>query len=431
MTSSLNVGNIYNTPQQPVVVDTVPKNAKRMSFKAGENDQFVRQQRVSQPPMMDSYARMIAEQKKQEKAQKRKQNLSWGIGIASGIAIIAMAVMSMRGGRAGSAGVNGVEQAMAEAQKAIPIDVSKAPKLSELVLGKELKNSTDDVVVKLEKAYELLARGENSGVNILLYGKPGGGKTQWTRSLAKELESRVPGSKFYELDPTKTGSIYKDGAEKNVQGFIENFIANAKKEPTVQHTLFIDEFDTFARKSTGPDEARNEKMQNVFKRIFEAMELPNTNIILATNKAEKGKSLTDLLDEAIVNRIDDYVHVPLPNTEQMSLAFVNKVKKANSKLVNEKLLDEHNSVVKTLFDFVTEESHDASFRDLNKIIRKMNNIATREGSMKKVLNEQELLDGIQRGEIKPCELKHLKEAVIKHAEGANWEIPDSIRNLQV
>ena len=101
MTSSLNVGNIYNNPQQPVVVETVPKNARRMSFKAGENDKFVRQnpQRVSQPPMMDSYSRMIMEQQKKEKAQKRKNNLSWALGIGASLAIIAVAVMSLRGGK--------------------------------------------------------------------------------------------------------------------------------------------------------------------------------------------------------------------------------------------------------------------------------------------------------------------------------------------
>ena len=425
------VGNFALKNQQNPEIETQQNNVRKINFKADYQGQprYTQPAILQQQPQQDYFSKMLEEQEKEQKKSKRKQNLSWGIGIASGVAIIAMVLMQLKTMKGG--GVGGVEQAMAEAQKAIPIDVSKAPKLSELVLGKELKNSTDEIIVKLEKAYELLARGESSGVNLLLYGKPGGGKTQWTRTLAKELESRVPGSKFYELDPTKTGSIYKDGAEKNVQGFIENFIANAKGEPNVQHTLFIDEFDTFARKSTGPDEARNEKMQNVFKRIFEAMELPNTNIILATNKAEKGKSLTELLDEAIVNRIDDYVHVPLPNTEQMTLAFVNKVKKANSKLVNEKLLDEKNDVVKQLFDFVTDEAHDASFRDLNKIVRKMNNIATREGSVKKVLSEQELLDGIKNGEIKPCELKHLKEAVIRHAEGANWKIPDHIRNLTV
>lgn len=90
MTSSLNVGKINNT-QQPVVVDTVPKNAKRLAFKAGENDQFVRQnpqQRVSQPPMMDSYARMIAEQKKKEKAQKTKNNLITGITVAASLVML-------------------------------------------------------------------------------------------------------------------------------------------------------------------------------------------------------------------------------------------------------------------------------------------------------------------------------------------------------
>ena len=438
MTSVQNVGNVVvkNVPQP----NTEPKtnNLYKVNFRA-DNDHFVRQNRNSAQPRpailqpQDPMVRMMVQQKKEEKKAKMKQNLTWGIGIASGLAIIAMALLSIRGmrGAMGAGGAGGVEQTMAEAQQALPIKLDKVDDLSNLVLGKALKDKTDDVVLKLNKAYELAARGEKSGLNILLYGKPGGGKTQWTRSIAKELEKMVPGSKFYELDPTKTGSIYKDGAEKNVQGYIENFIDKAKKENNVQHTLFIDEFDTFARKSTGPDEARNEKMQNVFKRIFEAMDLPNTNIIFATNKAAKGQSLTTLLDDAIMNRINEYVHVPLPNSEQMIKAATKKLQKADKKLVTQELLNENNKTLKQLFDYVTDSKHDASFRDLNKIISKLNNIATQEGTLDKVLTQAELEAGIQSGKIKPADLKHLKEAIIKHAEELNWQIPDSIKKLVV
>ncbi|MBQ7763806.1 AAA family ATPase [bacterium] len=434
MNSIQNVGNVVvkNVPQPQV--EQKQNNLYRVNFKA-DGDQFVRrggnQTRpaiLQQQPQQDPLSRMLEKQQEEQKKAKLKQNLSWGIGIASGLAIIAMVAMQLKAMK-GAGGVSGVEKAMAEAQQAIPIDLSKTPKLSELVLGKELREKTDDVILRLNKAYELAARGETSGVNALLYGLPGGGKTQWTRSIAKELEIRVPGSKFYELDPTKTGSIYKDGAEKNVQGYIENFISKAKTEPNVQHTLFIDEFDTFARKSTGPDEARNEKMQNVFKRIFEAMDLPNTNIIFATNKAAKGESLTKLLDEAIMNRINEYVHVPLPNTEQMIKAMIGKFKDVDKKLVNEQLLDENNKAIKQLFDYVTDSSHNASFRDLNKITSKLNSLATHEGSLEKVLTQEELIAGINSGEIKPATVSHLKEAIIKHAEEANWHVPDSIKKL--
>lgn len=227
MTSSLNVGNIYNTPQQPVVVDTVPKNAKRMSFKAGENDQFVRQQQVSQPPMMDSYARMIAEQKKQEKAQKRKQNLSWGIGIASGIAIIAMAIWTMRSGKKVGNTELGQEmkETFARESKEMWRDISKELGLDDLILSNKLKNNAGSIDNCIKQSSKLKLMGSDPVFSILLYGPPGTGKTTYATAIAK----KYPGSKLAFLDVGTMKDMYHGGSEKKIHAMIDEICAEADK----------------------------------------------------------------------------------------------------------------------------------------------------------------------------------------------------------
>ncbi len=53
---------------------------------------------MTRPPMNDQVIlqKMIQEQQKKEKQQKLKQNLSWGVGIASGVAIIAMVLAQFK-----------------------------------------------------------------------------------------------------------------------------------------------------------------------------------------------------------------------------------------------------------------------------------------------------------------------------------------------
>ena len=89
---------IYNQP--PVIVENVPNNVRRVNFKA-ENDSFVKQKTpvYTQPPMLDQQAAMrraLEEQKKAQKNQKVKQNISWAAGVLSAVAIIAMVAMSFR-----------------------------------------------------------------------------------------------------------------------------------------------------------------------------------------------------------------------------------------------------------------------------------------------------------------------------------------------
>lgn len=109
MTSIRNVNQPIQT-QQTVVVNDIPQNVRRINFKA-ENDSFTKQKTpvYTQPPMLDQQAAMrraIEEQKKAQKNQKLKQNISWAAGILSAAAIIAMVAINFRSMRGTAADEN-------------------------------------------------------------------------------------------------------------------------------------------------------------------------------------------------------------------------------------------------------------------------------------------------------------------------------------
>ena len=363
MTSSLNVGNIYNTPQQPVVVDTVPKNVRRMSFKAGENDQFVRQQRVSQPPMMDSYARMIAEQKKQEKAQKRKQNLSWGIGIASGIAIIAMAVLSIRQGRAAQMGQSGQNGHITEeALQHIWEDLKIADSLDDLALPESLKKLLDKVKTNSMNIDTVKKRGGKPIKSILLYGPPGTGKTTFAKALAKSY----PDAKFASLDVTGLGSEYVSVTEKNLNAAVDMICKEARENPKKKFFVFIDEIDSVMMVDDGKGAKHSNNILNEFKKCFTEKLAKEDNIITvgATNleidiekaTAAGGKKL----DKPMLDRFAQKILVDLPTGEQIQNAVSKHYKGcelAEEVLKNKDLLKD--------FGENLHKGRDVSFRTLD------------------------------------------------------------------
>ena len=135
MNNVQSVGSIALKRQQ--INENNKNNIQRISFKA-DNDQFVRQNRpkgavytqpaIVQNAQQDPYIRMLEKQENEQKKAKRKQNLSWGIGIASGLAIIAMVASQFFRGGKDSAKV----KELTEAVKHIKNDVIKREANEEL-----------------------------------------------------------------------------------------------------------------------------------------------------------------------------------------------------------------------------------------------------------------------------------------------------------
>ena len=460
MTSLLNVSNINNNPQQPVVVDTVPKNARRMAFKAGENDQFVRQhpqQRVQQPPMMDSYARMIAEQKKQEKIQKRKQNLSWGIGIASGIAIIAMAIWSMRQGKnVGNTELgHEIKETFARESKEMWRDISKELGIDDLILSNQLIDNAQSIDNCIKHSSKLKLMGSKPVFSVLLYGPPGTGKTTYATAIAK----KYPGSKLAFLDVGTMKDMYHGGSEKKIHAMIDEICAEADKLLKEYHTelakvidpkivekgdevaianaieaakkagkkipeqkrvfVLADEIDSIMMVDNGLGGKLSNDMLNEFKKGFTDKLGRHQNITVfgCTNlpiDVEKNalKGAGKELDTAMLSRFELKMEVGAPDKSQL----LGKLKKDYSKLENspyisKSLIDgikgENREVAQGL-DYMCEllasnpETREFDFRKLNSIINE---------SPRKIAHEDTLL-----------EFKHLVDVI--EQQKANFKISD-------
>ena len=131
MVNTISVSNVLRNVPQPTV-DSPKNNLYHVNFKADDGDRFVKQSNSNrpartQPAILNQHQQMEEMIKNREKKEKRKQNLSWGIGIAASLAIIAMVVSQFVGGK----------------------DAAKVKTLTE-----QLKNIKSDVI-KREAAEEL------------------------------------------------------------------------------------------------------------------------------------------------------------------------------------------------------------------------------------------------------------------------------------
>ena len=80
--------------------------------------------------------------------------------------------------------------------------------------------------------------------------------------------------------------------------------------------LFIDEADAFLRKGRGDLGAMGEDMRNALSAYLYRTGQASTKfmLVLATN-------LPNTLDSAVVDRIDERVHFPLPGVEERRAMF--------------------------------------------------------------------------------------------------------------
>ncbi len=285
-------------------------------------------------------------------------------------------------------------------------DVTNEKTFEELFLSNEMKKVIDDLKTTIERADWLKKKGSKGGSGIMLYGEPGGGKNAYVYALTKYLQKLFPDSKLVMMDVLKFKGMFNGQTENNIIGFVENVIKEAKNNPNKRYVVFLDEFDSIARKDTSSNASMTESFQNAFKtKLLDLTEVANIQVIAATNKASKDLPLNQLLDDAILNRFPKKIHVPLPTKEQMKQAIVGHYKTLPAELVDKKLLDVNNSELDRICDYITKENHHASFRDYNYILDEA-----------RIISEAK-----ERTPGSPITIDDLKQAVRQHAENENWE----------
>ena len=366
------------------------------------------------PPMPDDSINdvfLMQEMANQKAMKKEKAKENWNkagviaqIGIAVGI--IGAAIATVFAAKTGAKALQGAKEG---SQKLIdtlkPVDVSKEKTFEELTLGPEMKKVVEDVKTRIERADALKKKGSNGGSGIMLYGEPGGGKNAYVYALTKYMQEKFPGSELYEMNVLKLTDKYVGETENNIMGFVEQMVEQAKANPKKKYIVFMDEFDSIARKEDGNNIKMGEKFQNAFKTTLTKLTAcDNIQVIAATNKAEKDSALNKVLDEAILNRFPQKVFIPLPSKDQLKNAVVAHYKSLPQDVVDKELTDINSSKLDSVCRDIAKKSNHASFRDLQYIFEHA-----------RVISESGT-----RKEGSPITINDLKEAVKKHADSNNW-----------
>lgn len=205
---------------------------------------------------------------------------------------------------------NGVPQsaAIADALRMIPLDqdsrlqiVEVIPSDSErhkVILPPEVDKQISYFIDMVNHVSELELAGVNIKKTILLYGRPGCGKTSIAHYISEQTELPLVVAKLDGIVSSLLGSTAKN---------LRKIFDYANSVPCI---LFLDEFDAIAK-------ARNDQHElGELKRVINSL-LQNIDampadkvLIAATNHAE-------MLDDAIWRRFVQVVEVGLPNQNEI------------------------------------------------------------------------------------------------------------------
>lgn len=386
MTSIQSVGN-HNLRNLPVPVENDVKNNYRVSFKNDGNDRFVRNKQSTLPqnmmnPQQAHMMRMMDEQRKEQKKQKLKQNLSWGIGIVSGLAIIAMVAMQMKGMRAarGGSGVTGNGndsiRSMIEQNAVIPkpVDLSSKTTRAEGCYS-------DESLSYFKRLRDLLtrtdaeAKGEKRVAQVVFLGPGGTGKTDSAYQTGRIVEEIFPGSEFYMPDLSMlTSSSYRGQDVQMLTEYTEAFLqrSRALKEEGIKTgkrkyaILFLDEYDKIAMKDNSLNQHDSNKTIGALKTLINKVkDEENVILISATN-------YPDLIEGAIDSRVAEKVLFDYLTPKQIITAITEYYKgKKQPELFAEELKDPGNKVLEKIFEIVAKPEHELEYRKFfdNSILR--------------------------------------------------------------
>lgn len=160
----------------------------------------------------------------------------------------------------------------------------------------DVKAQLEHYASLLKRVQDLKSRGVKLNGKLLIYGRPGTGKTTLVYALAKE--SQIPIVDFQK-------SLATVSSDKVIQGIHSIFKYVRESPDNKPLILFIDNFDVLAQ-------SRDLSPSSTLSSILD--ELDATNICDHYILIIAATSRPDLLDTAVWTRFDDVIYVPLPDT---------------------------------------------------------------------------------------------------------------------
>lgn len=169
-------------------------------------------------------------------------------------------------------------------------------KAQEMIFNQETENRLKEIEKKTSSLHDLIKGGKDrTYANLLLYGKPGTGKTLFARTLAEKTDMNFL--------PVTAASLLQAGVE-GIKYFDE--LINMANNSPYGTIIFIDEADALFTNRTiiNPDSEHYKILSHILSVIDGRSN--KFMIIAATNHA-------DLLDHAMERRFQDRVLMPLPD----------------------------------------------------------------------------------------------------------------------
>ena len=158
----------------------------------------------------------------------------------------------------------------------------------------------------------MTSKGMPQGVNILLFGAPGTGKTESVLQLAKQS-----GREIFKVDISNTKSMWFGESEKIIKRIFTDYREYAKKS-TLCPILFFNEADAVLSKRSSNDSGNTQQTENAIQNIL-LDELENfSGIFIATT------NLMNNLDKAFERRFLYKVEFSVPTVTQRSAIWKNK-----------------------------------------------------------------------------------------------------------
>ena len=154
---------------------------------------------------------------------------------------------------------------------------------------KHLSKDIDILVPYLKNALKT----KQSGVNILLYGKPGTGKTELTKVIAKKLKTKLFEVSYTDADDEPIDGTKRLKAYKSAQALL------GKKKTLLMYDEAEDIFESGGGFFSPP---RRQKDKAWINRVLETNTIPT---IWITNNIHS-------IDNALVRRFDMSIEIPIP-----------------------------------------------------------------------------------------------------------------------
>merc|ERR1719389_1135009 len=161
----------------------------------------------------------------------------------------------------------------------------------------------DELAERLSWTTNSLMQAKANGTpyrHLLVHGSPGTGKTLFARTL-----SRQSGLDYAIMSGGDVGPLGKDAVHELNKLFDW---ANSSKRGLI---LFIDEADAFLRAGRQSEAAMSEEARNVLSSFLHhtGTESDKFMVVMATN-------VRDILDRAVLDRVDETFEFPLPHLEE-------------------------------------------------------------------------------------------------------------------